>query len=160
MDMALGTPEAYSWHLPEILMVLMGCHLLQNDFSRRILDAAASKKLIHMNADSQNNAVIRIVGLVHSLVVGLASLYLLLSSWMLSGETATYQQRLWGYNDTISRVNACCIGYYLWEMVILLLDSKHSKGMALHCCCALLLLTVVESGVCSEMLSKWSQVLT
>ncbi|KAJ4290805.1 hypothetical protein N0V90_010000 [Kalmusia sp. IMI 367209] len=81
MDMALRVPEAYSWHLPEIFMVLMGCHLLQTDFSRRILDAAASKKLIQMNPDTQQSAVIRIVGLVHSLAVSLASICLLLTNW-------------------------------------------------------------------------------
>ena len=147
MELDVKGPEGFSWHLPEILVVLMSCYLVQNDFARRILDTGISKKLVTLDVGTQRNAINRIVGLVHSSVVGVAALWIFLAgdSYLSVG---TYQERLWGYNDNISRLNACCLGYFIWEIVILLLDPRPSKGMLVHCLCALLLLSVTQLSVC------------
>lgn len=146
MDVGVKGPEAFSWHFPEILIVLMSCYLIQNDFARRILDAGISKKLITFDSETRHNAIIRTVGLVHSSVVGAAALWTFMTGESFA-TTATYHERLWGYNDSISRLNACCLGYFLWELVVLLLDPRPSKGMLIHCLCALLLLSVVQLSV-------------
>jgi hypothetical protein len=146
MDVGVNRPEGFSWHFPEILIVLMSCYLIQNDFARRIIDAGISKKLITFDSETRRNAIIRTVGLAHSSVVGAAALWIFMTGESFA-TVGTYQQRLWGFNESISRLNACCLGYFLWEIVILLLDPRPSKGMLVHCLCALLLLCVTQLSV-------------
>jgi hypothetical protein len=131
----LGLPTL-PLHIHEVLISFIAYTWINKWFAPRISTWLFPIKYPALSPEKRFNWDVHVVSLTQSLTINTAALYVI---WKDEGRAnMTWEERIWGYTGASGMIQGLAAGYFLWDLVTTLQNTKmFGLGMLAHAVSAL-----------------------
>jgi len=124
-------------HVHEVLIAFFGYTFINVVVAPRISNLLVPSKYNKLSADRKTNWNVHIVSLTQSLLINTLALWVMWNDE--ERKNMDWVQRVWGYTGAAGMIQGLAAGYFLWDLMISLMNvNAFGYGMLAHALSALI----------------------